>query len=308
MQLKEVYTQLGILFLLLAFGYFLGKIKVIAAAGIEAFSKFIVKVALPAIIISGMLIPSSTEKLHTAFNIFILSIGTYGLAIVVAISFSKFFIRSAKDQGVYRFAIVFSNAGFMGYPVIQAMLGKEAVFYTAIYNITFNLLLYTLGITLLDTSLSKAAKFNFKQLINPGVGASIVGLFLFITGLPLPEVLTGSIEYVASLCTPLSMIAIGAMLSSLPISSMFSNKRVYLLSVFRLIILPLLTLVLLKYVLRIDNTWLVAVPVIIAGMPVASNAAMMAQEYDNNAKLASQLILISTLFSCITIPLLMYLL
>jgi predicted permease len=72
--------------------------------------------------------------------------------------------------------------------------------------------------------------------------------------------------------------------------------------------LPLLTFGLLKYVLRIEDSWLLAIPVIVAGMPVASNAAMMAKQYDNNPEIASQTILVSTLLSAITIPLLAYLL
>ena len=308
MQLTEVYTQLGILFLLMFFGYGLGKVQVITSVGTEVFSKFIVKVALPAIIISGMIIPLTPEKLHTAIYIVALSIATYALAYGVAIGFSKLFIKDRSERGVYSFAIVFSNAGFMGYPVLQALFGKEAIFYGAIYNITFNILLYTLGIKLMEMKSDTKSQFNLKHLINPGVTASIIGLILFTTGIPLPEFVIGTIDAVGSLCTPLSMITIGAMLSSLPIKKMFSGAKVYLLTGTRLIILPLLTFGLLKYVLRIEDSWLLAIPVIVAGMPVASNAAMMAKQYDNNPEIASQTILVSTLLSAITIPLLAYLL
>lgn len=308
MQLTEVYTQLGILFLLMFFGYGLGKVQVITSVGTEVFSKFIVKVALPAIIISGMIIPLTPEKLHTAIYIVALSIATYALAYGVAIGFSKLFIKDRSERGVYSFAIVFSNAGFMGYPVLQALFGKEAIFYGAIYNITFNILLYTLGIKLMEMKSDTKSQFNLKHLINPGVTASIIGLILFTTGIPLPKFVIGTIDAVGSLCTPLSMITIGAMLSSLPIKKMFSGAKVYLLTGTRLIILPLLTFGLLKYVLRIEDSWLLAIPVIVAGMPVASNAAMMAKQYDNNPEIASQTILVSTLLSAITMPLLAYLL
>ncbi|WP_069999471.1 AEC family transporter [Cellulosilyticum sp. I15G10I2] len=308
MELRGVYTQLGVLFLLIFFGYILGKIKVITSAGIEAFSKFIVKVALPALIISGMMIPLTSEKLYNTMYILMLSIPTYGLAYCIAIGFSKAFIKDLSQRGVYRFAIVFSNAGFMGYPVLGAMFGKEAIFYTAVYNIMFNVLLYTLGIKLLKIGNNEKNKFDFKLLINPGVVASIIGLILFISGLEFPDFLTQAIDYAGSTCTPLSMITIGAMLSALPIKSMFNNVKVYMAAAIRLIIFPVLILLLLRYVFGIQDTLLIAIPVIVAGMPVASNAAMMAKEYNNNAELASQIILISTLFSGITIPFLAYLL
>lgn len=308
MALGGIYTQLGVLFLLMIFGYILGKIKMITFAGTEAFSKFIVKVALPALIISGMMIPLTSEKLYNTLYILLLSIPTYGLAYGVAIGFSKLFIKDVGERGVYNFALVFSNAGFMGYPVLEALFGKEAIFYGAVYNITFNVLLYTLGIKLMKTRSIDENKFNFKLLINPGVIASAAGLILFTTGLTFPEALARSIDAVGGLCTPLSMVTIGAMLSSLPLKSMFNHMKVYQIAFIRLLLLPVLTLVLLRYVFRIEEIWLVAIPVVVAGMPVASNAAMMAKEYDNNSELASKIILISTLFSSITIPLITLLL
>ncbi len=308
MELRAVYTQLAILFLLIFFGYVLGKIKIITSSGIKAFSKFIVKVALPALIISGMMIPLTSEKLYNTLYILLISIPTYGFAYCIAVGFSKIFIKDKSQSGVYKFALVFSNAGFMGYPVLGAMFGKEAIFYAAVYNITFNVLLYTLGIKLLKTTDDENNKFSLKLLINPGVVASIIGLVLFATGLTFPEFLTRSIDSVGGLCTPLSMITIGAMLSIMPIKSMFNNIKVYELAFVRLIVLPVLILLLLRYVFRIQDIWLIAIPVIVAGMPVASNAAMMAKEYNNNPEIASQTILVSTLFSCITIPLLTYLL
>lgn len=308
MELKGIYTQLGILFLLMFFGYILGKIKIITSTGIEAFSKLIVKVALPAIIISGMIIPLTPEKLYKAMYILILSIATYGLAYSVAVISSKLLVENKSERGIYSFALVFSNAGFMGYPVLEAMFGKEAIFYAAVYNMTFNILLFTLGIKLLDRGKNEKNKFHFKLLINPGIIASIIGFILFTTQLPLPKFLIGAINSAGSLCTPLSMITIGAMLSNLPLKKMLTGVKVYEFSFIRLAVLPILTLLLLKNVLRIEDAWLIAVPVIIAGMPVATNAAMMAQEYENNPEIASQTILVSTLFSCITIPLLTYVL
>lgn len=307
MNLEKVYVQLGILFSLMLFGYILGKIKVIATEGVEAFSKFIVKVALPAMIISGMMIPLSAEKVRMTYYMLLLSVPAYTLAYIIAILFSKSLIKDISQRGVYQFGLVFSNVGFMGYPVLQAMFGDEAIFFAAIYNITFNILLYTLGIKLMKTGNNEGRTIDWKVFINPGVGASVIGLILFATGLRFPSFITGAVHSIGSLCTPLSMLTIGAMLSTLPFGSMFSNMKVYQLAFSRLILLPILTLVLFKYIFRIQDMWLIGVPVVVAGMPVASNAAMMAREYNNNADLASQIILISTLFSAITIPIIMYL-
>lgn len=308
MELTGIYTQLGILFLLMFFGYLLGKIGVLKEVNIQNFTSFIVKVATPALIIDGMLIPLSKEKVKLAVTILIISVGIYALTYILARVLSKLMSKNAADRSVYSFAIMFSNVGFMGYPVLGALFGEEAIFMAAIYNITFNVLLYTLGIHIIKSNTEEPTKFNLKSLMNPGTIASIIGFILFLMAIKLPTFVTGSIEAVAGLCTPLSMITIGAMLSALPFKKMFNNKSIYFLTFVRLIALPVMVLGILKYGLKIDNLMLVGIPTVIAGMPVAANTAMMIKEYGNESELASQCIFLSTLLSALTIPLLAQLL
>ncbi|MDP3488106.1 MAG: AEC family transporter, partial [Bacillota bacterium] len=114
-----------------------------------------------------------------------------------------------------------------------------------------------------------------------------------------------SIKMIGSLTTPLSMIIVGALLSSINAREIFSNWRVYAISTARLIIIPVLVWLSLR--LLTDNVLLVGVPTIIAAMPAAANTAILAQEYGASPRLASQVVFISTLLSVLTIPLLVYL-
>ncbi len=248
------------------------------------------------------------ETVTRAITIFGLSLLVYFITFLFAWSVPKFLTKKSSKEGILSFMIMFSNCGFMGYPVIGAFLGDEAIFYVAIYNIVFNILLYTLGIKFVGKGKDDGKKFDFKILINPGTVASLIGIVMFITGIKVPEFIMGSIDSIGSTCTPLSMVVIGSMLSFLPLKKMFSDITIYIVSFIRLFILPFIVFTLLKYILQIDDTWLIAIPVMIAGMPVASNAAMMAEAYDGEGEIASQGILITTLFSCITIPILIYLL
>ncbi|PHV69820.1 malate permease [Sporanaerobium hydrogeniformans] len=304
MELQNVYIQLGILFLLLIFGYLLGKLQVITEEGTQEFSSFVIKVCMPALMISGMLIPATPEKLYRGMLLLGVATVSYALAVIVGTITAHFLTKDKAKKGIYSYVITFSNCGFMGIPVLQAIFGKEIIFYVVIHNIIFNVLVYTLGVKLLSGHLEGKKAFKLNALINPGTVASIVGLILFMLNLPLPRFVTGAVDAVGGLCTPLSMIVIGAMLSELPLSQMFNNNKAYILVAIRLIILPLLTLILIKYILRVEDLFLLSIPVIIAGMPVATNAGLMAKEYGSDALLASQLIFISTLFSCISIPLL----
>lgn len=306
MELNGVYTQLGILFCLMSIGYVLGKTKFFTEQSNAILSSFIVKVALPAVIISSMCMPITKEVLQRALVMLGLSLLVYTIILIVAWILPRFVTKDEKQQGILSFSIMFSNCAFMGFPVLGALLGDEAIFYVAIYNIIFNILVYTLGIKFLERGKNQKDIFNIKLLINPGIIASLMGLIIFFGGITLPSVMLGAIDSVASVCTPLSMLVIGAMLSGMPIKEMFGERKIYILSLVRLILLPFMIFILTKYILRLQDDWLIIIPVVVAGMPVASNAAMMASAYESDAKFASQVVMITTLISCISIPILIY--
>ncbi|UWG95409.1 AEC family transporter [Dehalobacter sp. DCM] len=311
MDLYSVYNQLGILFLTILIGYFLAKIKIITSSATQFLTKYVLNIALPALVIAGMQIPYTPEKLQMAGSVFLLSIPCYALAYVVGILTAKILSRDHSQKAVFNFGIVFANTAYLGFPVFMVLFGKESIFYAAIYNILFGLLLYTLGAKIMRTHEIAPVHKNripLKEIFNPGVVASLVGLLLFITALPLPVFVIGTIDTLGNTCVPLSMLTIGAMLSELPLHKMFGNVRVYLLSVVRLVVMPLLILVMVKYIFGIDQMMLIAIPVIMAGMPIATNTVLMAIEYDNDAQLSSQAVLISTILSCLTIPLMILLL
>lgn len=308
MDFSNIYTQLGILFVIMFIGYILGKIKFIMPEHTAFLSKFVVRLAIPMLLISSMIIPLTEEKLHNAVVILLLSIPSYAIAYMIGVICSKFLAKKKENRNIYIFASTFSNAGFMGFPVFQAIYGEEALFYAVIYNITFNVLVFTLGVGIMNTNSERKDKSNLKALINPGTIASVIGLMLFISGFTPPRFIGSSLEEIGGLCTPLSMLTIGAMLSELPLKEMFNKIEVYLFAIVRLIIIPGSVFLVLYYILKVENPWLIIVPVVTAGMPVATNTGMLAKEYKNNAALASQTILISTALCMLTIPIMVYLL
>lgn len=306
MELKGVYIQLGILFILMLTGYILGRIKLFNKESNSVLSSLIVKVALPAVIISSMCMPLTKENLSRALNTLGLSVVVYAVVLIVAWFLPKWITKDEGKQGILSFSIMFSNCAFMGFPVLGALLGEEAIFYVAIYNILFNILVFTLGVEFLKKGRNQPRTFSIMALINPGIIASIIGIVIFFGGITLPSVITGALDSVAGICTPLSMIVIGSMLSQMSIKQMFADKKVYWLSFIRLLVLPGIVFILLKVILQVQDDWLIVIPVVVAGMPVASNAAMMAKAYDSDAEFASQLVMITTLISCISIPMLIY--
>ncbi|MCU9813353.1 AEC family transporter [Paraclostridium sp. AKS81] len=187
----------------------------------------------------------------------------------------------------------------MGYPVIEAVLGKEAIFFTAIFNLPFNFFVFTVGTYLLNKHNSEY-KFSIKSIISPPIIGVLTGLSLFLLRIKLPLPIFNTLNMLGSITTPLSMIVIGSLLANSPIKETFINKKLYIVSFIRLLVVPSVVYFLLSFYIK--NPLLLGVPVVISAMPAASNTAIMAKSYDANDQLASQAVFLTTLISIVTIP------
>lgn len=298
MDIKNVFTQVFILFILILVGYIATKKNLIDSSLTKKLSKLIMNIFLPCMIINSMQLEYSPTILKKVLLLILISLLIYAISFLIAIIF-KAISKSKNDIGVYQFAILFSNVGFMGYPIVEAILGKDAIFYAAIFNIPFNLLIMTLGVFVICKE-NNNYSFYFKSLINPVIISIFIGLSLFILNIKLPYIINRPIELLGNITTPLSMIVIGSMLCLSSISECVRNKKLYIVSFIRLILMPILIYFILKGI--VYDKLLFSIPIVIVSMPVASNTAILSSEYNANDKLASQLVFMSTLFSIVTIP------
>lgn len=293
-----IFNQILILFFLIILGYFARKIKMFDDRVIKGMSDLVLNITLPAMIISSMNRQFSSEILGNVLTTLIIAVVFYAVSLLIAFIFVKIFGGKSSEKGIYKFALVFSNVGFMGYPVINAVFGPEALFYAAIYNLPFNFFLFTAGIFYVAEK--GGIKFNRKMIINPGIISVVIGVLVFISPVKLPYAVSGTLDLLSSVTTPLSMIVIGGLLAKVHVREIFSNVRVYIYSLLRLLIIPFITWWALKF---FNLSYLMAgIPIIMAAMPVAANSAILAEEYKGNSELASQIVFISTLLSLITIP------
>ena len=279
MNFSNIFIQVAVLFIIILVGYFVRKFNLLDDhCTINFDSKMIQKILL---------------LLFTSLIMYIVSI-------IIAFLL-KYILKcnDKKDLGIYQYIVVFSNVAFMGYPVIEAVLGHEAIFYTAIFNLPFNLFSFTLGIYLLSKG-STSRGFSIKSLISPATIAIVIGLFLFVTGLRLPQFINEPLEMLGSITTPISMIIIGSLLANSSALDCFVNKKLYIVTFIRLLVLPVIVYFILKG--WINDKMILAIPVVISSMPSAANTAIMANQYDSNITLASQCVFFTTLFSVISIP------
>ena len=222
--------------------------------------------------------------------------------LLVSVLISHFVFR--KDP-IGAFAGAFSNPGFFGVPLMIASLGQGAVFYAASFIAFLNIGQWTYGVSRLNGQpLTEGLKLR-KLIRAPFVIAILVGLVLFATQIPLPDVIVNCITTLAGLNTPLAMFTVGVFLAQTDFWKMFRKKELYLVSAVRLLLVPAVSLLLLS-LLPADMAAMKMVLLIAVSCPVGSNVAVYAQLHGKNYPYAVETVIISTMLSILTIPLVVH--
>ncbi|MDD3840462.1 MAG: AEC family transporter [Clostridia bacterium] len=303
MNFFTVFNQVLALFLMMVVGYAAKKMNIFSDASLKDLSSILLNLTLPAMIISSMQREYTSQLMVQGLQILLISLATYGFSFLIAWIMPGILKPSPREKGVFQFMLMFTNVGFMGYPVLNAIFGEQSLFYAAIYNLPFNLLAFTVGIMMLTKKDdSSSMRFSPKIFLNPGVISVIIGTILFVFSVKLPQVLYGTLDMLGSMTTPLSMIIIGAILSGMEFKKLWNNWRMYIICIFRLLVIPIIIYFALKPFITKEPLML-AVPVVINAMPVATLTTILAEQYSDTEDIASQGVFLSTLFSVITIPL-----
>ena len=299
MDIMVVFQTMLKLFLLLILGFVLFKCHIFDEYTNKKISALIVNVASPMLIISSIAGVEGSNK-----SIVFLMIGAgilmYIGFIILGKIINRIFPFPKKDWPVYECMVVFANTGFMGYPVLLDVFGQEAVFYASLIHMAFNFFVYTYAIMCLTKGDDSEFVLNFKQLLTPGIILIFVGIFIYLFDIQLPSVLMDTINSVGSLTAPLSMMMIGSSLAVYPIKDSFTDWRSYVFAFVRLMIVPFVTMIMCR-LLHID-AYYANITIITNAMPVGSMVLMLATQYNANVKIVTRNIVVSTLLSVITIP------
>lgn len=299
MDIMVVFQTMLKLFLLLILGFVLFKCHIFDEYTNKKISALIVNVASQMLIISSIAGVEGSNK-----SIVFLMIGAgilmYIGFIILGKIINRIFPFPKKDWPVYECMVVFANTGFMGYPVLLDVFGQEAVFYASLIHMAFNFFVYTYAIMCLTKGDDSEFKLNFKQLLTPGIILIFVGIFIYLFDIQLPSVLMDTINSVGSLTAPLSMMMIGSSLAVYPIKDSFTDWRSYVFAFVRLMIVPFVTMIMCR-LLHID-AYYANITIITNAMPVGSMVLMLATQYNANVKIVTRNIVVSTLLSVITIP------
>lgn len=296
MGLKIVLNQIIIMYFLMTFGYFMIKKGFLNQEGSKQISNILLKIVTPVVIINSFNIKFSIAGLQKLMLTFILALIVLGIGFIIAR------ILLGKDNRLEQFAAAFPNVGFFGIPLVQGLLGNEALFYLSMVLVAYNIYSWTYGVYLVS---GQRGLIHLKiLLINPASIGLWIGLAIFFSPWALPEVLAESLDMVASLNTPLAMFVLGSYIAESSLSEIFKNKMPYKTCVIKQIIIPIVIIFVLKLVPNtlelLKNVLMIAV-----STPTGVTMAMFAQQYKVDFAYGARMVSLSTLLSIITIPLIL---
>ena len=307
--LLDFYSRLGTIAIILALGFLLGKLKLISPKTNKDLVNLLLTVFMPASLFMAFPTAYSDETSH----IFVAGL-VGGFIVMIAITLLSLVIFNKKwYKGKMRyesqFALIFNNATFLGYPIISSTYGSQSAAIIAYcgFIIAFNIALFSYGVYLFKHKID--GKLILNVITNPNIIAVILGVLVFLTSFRVPKFINDAVTFTGSATTALSIICVGCMLSTAKFAQLLKKWKLAITALIQLIVGPLVAYLLLtamQYVARgagFDfSDEVVIVCTLIQALPTATSLGLFASRYGGDEKEASQLVTISTLFSMVTLP------
>ena len=292
-----VLRQIVIMFVYMAIGGLLFQKGLITKEGSKSLANLLLYVVLPCVVVKSFCVARTPERTSGLLVSFLAALGILLLAMAVS---HLLFQKNPIDD----FGAAFSNAGFMGFPLVAAVQGSEAIFYAAGFVALLNALQWTYGQSLISGDPGyRSPKAILK---NPLVLSLLLGILIFCFEIPVPAIASDLLAALAALNAPLAMVILGVYLAQTDPKTLFNDPHLYVVAAARLVLIPLLTILVLK-LLPARYAAIATTLVIVAAAPIGSNVAVYAQKLGKDYAYAVRGVCLSTLLSAITMPLLMLL-
>ncbi|MBQ8163721.1 MAG: AEC family transporter [Clostridia bacterium] len=309
MNLTSFYITVLSLFFIMAVGFVARKAKIINDSASKGLSAVVIKIGQPFMIIGAMLnVEYSSENLK--YGLFVLLAGLLLHTVFAVIAhFAVFKYKNADEKKISEFAIIFSNCGFIGFPLIQSFLGDKGLFFATFYIISFNIFIWTWGMVVLGKGRDDIKINPRSMILNYGTLPSIIGIILYLcraselfAKIDILSFIPTASSYLGSLCTPISMLITGALLATVTSKELFLNPRSYYNCAVKLVLIPIIV-TFLAWACGL-NYFFIVFFVIVSAMPTASSTVMYGELYEISKKNAAIITGLSSLISMLTLPIL----
>ncbi|MGM9640449.1 MAG: AEC family transporter [Faecousia sp.] len=301
MNLQALIEQLIILFAIIFLGWSAVKIGLLPKNANGTLAALVVNVTNPCMVLSSVMEGQRVLTIGQVWLLLAVAFGMHGFLMLMGLAVRKLLRVPESQQGMYQFMCVFGNLGFLGFPVIKALYGAEALLLASLFVMSFQLLCFTYGV-----SLFKKGQFRWKTLIRPMLLATVLALVLYLTNARPPEMVHRVVSTIGSITSPAAMLAIGCALAAVPLKKVFTNWRLYFVGLAKLVLAPTAIFLLCRG--WMPNEMMLGVTVACSAMPVATNTTLLANLYGGDESLAASGVFLTTLMSMMTMPLMMWLL
>ena len=296
----QVYIVFFKIFIFLLLGFALNKSKVINSAGERALSDILLKAVLPFMIINSSQHTYSSDAVNGMIACAVFAIIYYAASLIVLRLSLKRFRMPEDEKRIMVTCSVFANTGFVGFPLMEALFGSYGLLLAAVYNLCYNLFFYTYAVYLF----SKKPKFALLDMFKSSVSvASVVAIVMFIIPWRMPAFIADTFKLIGDMTVPMSMMVMGSMLAGVNIKKLLTDKKAYVVSALRLIVLPGLVL----GAVMLASRWIALAPetksvvVLMSALPCGSMNVIFAENYDVAPHFSARTVSLSMVFMLVTI-------
>lgn len=290
--------QVIILFLLIGCGFVAVKTGVLKQEGKQTLSNLLLYLVVPAMIVHSYMMEFSEEILHNLLAAFGMSV----FAILIGTAITLLLTARRKDlrAPLFRFACVFSNAAYMGFPLISALFGAEGLLYASAYVTVFNILLWTMGYGMVSGS-SNPKEVARSLLHTPVLYAMVVGLAVYLLQLPVPNLIAQPIDLLSGMNTPLSMLITGMLIAAGNLKSIVCDRHIWKLAALRMVLIPAVCVAV--FALLGFHGMSAQVVLLLECCPAAAITSVFAVQFGHEERFAAGSVVLTTLLSIVTLPL-----
>lgn len=301
MDMTAFLRQIAVLLAIVLIACFATKRNALKGSDAAVFTRLISQVTLPFTLFSAVNAPLSAQQRQSIPFVFLLFAGFYILTLLLGRWFTRLCHMPEKRSVIFFNGITFPNAVFIGLPLLEGLFGSLVYLYVGVSTLAFSVIFFTYSIS----AMQPGRRFSWRDLVTPCNVAVVLMLLVLVFQIVLPSTVSKIVSGVGAISTPLSLVVIGILLADSDIKAVLSNRFLYMACVFRNILLPLLMLGTLA-LLRV-NTENGLIALILYACPCATLVSVFAKQYEIEAKLAGEMVLLSTILSAATLPLIAWL-
>ena len=290
------------LFAILVVGYIAARLGYMGGEFDKKLSSLVINFTCPSLILSSAMTGELPDR-RLILPLLGISTLTYIILAGMALFLPRYLTHKKDDEGIVGFALMFGNVGFMGYPVVASIFGHRAVFYAAVLNVINTFAVFTIGTILIEGDLGDKKHFQKKVLYSTPMLSAYLAMLIVAFGIDnIPGLISQPLTMIGNITVPAALLIIGSSMSQLSLRTMLGNPTVYVTTLFRLFLIPL-GFYYLCMALGFDQ-YVVSINTIVIAMPVATYGTILCLKYNRDTTLITEITLITTLLSMLTIPLL----